>query len=566
MNEEEKNEISNQTTDQKSEKRKKKKRRGKTSTTENNDQSGPTLPTVTKIISGEEDKLPIDEYPYKANDINNQRERKVPQGSTRLRARRKERNEGENPKDPKEELNPKEELKRSVPPLSKDMKTMKEQIIFNDEEPLEKNINQIDEKEKKVLRSNMNKYFKRANIVDKQQSPYLKEESKGTIPSKDINPNDLFVVDEDDGEIDYLEAQKAYELSVFLDSHNFIKKNNNFEKRFVDLVKRKIIRFERNLLDLVENDKFFILYELQVSEHTDLCLTEIVTLNAIKSVFLAYSSVHLIIIVSDEELSNKDSKKYDNSLIKQFAQEKLAYILIYLDLDSNNEKRVHAFSAKEFKLKNEEFSNEKKQLRELINKPKLRKLFNLTKKEEERNDLLLDYPCSLAIATNPLIYSNYIPEITQDFRCLIINSIFFMNRYQLCFDAAKLLSFNEPAVIALKIVPPLKGVNGLEAFSNLEEDNTILSSDEDISLSKKINDLAYGEEEKRNPNLDIGCQYLAFLEEDNDNYNDAIKRFEEGKVDKAEIRLKVFNLLKDIFKIFREKDLNNIDINKVMIK
>jgi hypothetical protein len=412
----------------------------------------------------------------------------------------------------------------------------------------------------------MNKYFKRANIVDKQQSPYLKEESKGTIPSKDINPNDLFVVDEEDGEIDYLEAQKAYELSVFLESHNFIKKNNNFEKRFVDLVKRKIIRFERNLLDLVENDKFFILYELQVSEHTDLCLTEIVTLNAIKSVFLAYSSVHLIIIVSDEELSNKDSKKYDNSLIKQFAQEKLAYILIYLDLDSNNEKRVHAFSAKEFKLKNEEFSNEKKQLRELVNKPKLRKLFNLTKKEEERNDLLLDYPCSLAIATNPLIYSNYIPEITQDFRCLIINSIFFMNRYQLCFDAAKLLSFNEPAVIALKIVPPLKGVNGLEAFSNLEEDNTILSSDEDISLSKKINDLAYGEEEKRNPNLDIGCQYLAFLEEDNDNYNDAIKRFEEGKVDKAEIRLKVFNLLKDIFRIFREKDLNNIDINKVMIK
>lgn len=560
MNEEENIEISNQTTDQKSEKRKKKKRRGKTSTTESNDQSGPTLPTVTKIISGEEDKLPIDEYPHKTNDINNQGERQVPQRSNRLRARKKERNEGENTEDPKEEL------KRSFPPLSKDMKPMKEQIIFNDEEPLEKNIDQIDEKEKKVLRSNMNKYFKRANIVDTQQSPYLKEESKGTIPSKDINPNGLFVIDEEDGEIDYLEAQKAYELSVFLDSHNFIKKNNNFEKRFVDLVKRKIIRFERNLLDLVENDKFFILYELQVSEHTDLCLTEIATLNAIKSVFLAYPSVHLIIILSDEELSNKDSKKYDNSLIKEFAQEKLAYILIYLDLDSNNESRVHAFSAKEFNLKNKEFNNEKKQLIELINKPKLRKLFNLTKKEEERNDLLLDYPCSLAIATNPLIYTNYIPEITQDFRCLIINSIFFMNRYQLCFDAAKLLSFNEPAVIALKIVPPLQGVNGLEAFSNLEEDNTILSSDEDLTLSKKINDLAYGEAEKRNPNLDIGCQYLAFLEEDNDNYNDMIKRFEEGKVGKAEIRKKVFNILKDIFRIFKEKDVNNIDTDKVMIK
>ena len=110
-----------------------------------------------------------------------------------------------------------------------------------------------------------------------------------------------------------------------------------------------------------------------------------------------------------------------------------------------------------------------------------------------------------------------------------------MNRYQLCFEASKILSFNEPAVIALKIVPPLKGVNGREAFSEIDEENTILSSDEKISLNKKLTDLAYIPSEKVNPNLDILCQYLAFLEEDNDNYYDMLKRYEDGKIDSSEV-------------------------------
>ena len=553
MIEEENKELSNQTSDQKNEKRKKKKRRGKTSSTEEKEESGPSLPTVSSYLSGKNDKLPYDDYPQR---INYPEEENRQQGPYRLRGRRNMGDEDQKDKETKDDR-----INNSYP-LSKDMRPIKERITYKEEESPEKN-NNVDEKERTTLRGNMGKYFKRANIVDDEQK---KKENDNGIPSKDIDPNELFVVDEDDGEIDYLPGQKAYDLSVFLDSHVFINKVNKFEKPFVDLVKRKIIRFEKNLLDLVEKnlDKFFILYELQVSEHTDLCLTEIATLIAIKSIFLSYPSVHLIIFISDEEMSNKYAKQYDNSLINDYSQDKLANIIIFLDLDQNNENRVHAFSSKELRDRNREFFYEKSKIRELINKPRLRKLFNITNKEDEKNDSLLEYPCSLAIAPNPLIYSKYIPEITSDYKCLIVNSIFFMNRYQLCFDASTVLSFNEPAVIALKIVPPLKGVNGREAFSDLEEENAILSSDEDISLYKKINDEAFGEAEKRNPNLDIACQYLAFLEEDNDNYNDMIKRFEKGRVDKAEVRKKVFIILRDMLKKFKEKDVRSIDTYKFM--
>ena len=560
--EEEKYEISNQTPEQKNEKRKKKKRRGKTLSTGDNDQTPENaLPTVSSIITGEGDiKLPIDDAPKKIDEQNNEDEQNIQQGRpTRLRGRRKDQKEKENIEEKKEEIT-------NLYNISNQTKPMNEQITYKPEDnfPESNNIEQIDENEKKNLRKDMNKFFKRAQIVDDEENG--NKGNNGTIPSKEIDPNELFIVDEDQGEINYLPGQKAYDLSVFLESHKFITKNEDISKKFVELVKRQTIRFERNLLELSENNQFFILYELQVSDQINLCLTEIATLNAIKYIFLAFPSVHLIIMFSDEEYYNKNSMKYENALIKEFCQDRLKNILLYLDLEPEDEKRIHAFSTKQFKTKNKEFENQKNKLKPLLNKKWTRKLFNLTSKEEERNDKFLDYPCYLAAAANPLIYKDYIPKITEEHRCLIINSIFFMNRYQLCFDAAKILSFNEPAVIALKIVPPLKGVNGREAFSDIDEENTILSSDENISLNKKLNELAYSDSENRNPNLDVPCQYLGILEEDNDNYYDMIKRFEERKIDDSEVKKKIFSLVTDLFQIFREKDSSDIDTSKIMIK
>ena len=569
MTEEENIEISNQTSEQKNEKRKKKKRRMKTSSAENKDdqinlQPETVLPSISSVLTGDgQTSLPIDDPRIKISGSNIGEEQDIQQEKAKLRKRnvKKEQREKENMEDKKDDIN------NYMNPNSQITKSINEQITYTPEEiPYEKlNEDQIDENEKKILRGNMNKFFKRANVVEDEKKGKTNEDNIGTIPSKEIDPNKLFILDEDDGELDYLEGQKAYDLSVFLESHKFIKNIKNFDKTFVELVKRKIIRFEKNLLD-IKNDKFFILYELQVSEQTNLCLTDIATLNAVKSIFLSYPTVHLIIFISDEEFYNKNSMKYDYSLIKEFAINKLINILIYLNLEPENEKRIHAIPAKKFKINNKEFENEKNQLKQLVNKKWLRKLFNLTTKEEEKNDSLLDYPCYLAVAANPSIYKDYIPEITEEYKCLIINSIYYMNRYQLCFDASKVLYFNEPAVIALKIVPPLKGVNGREALSEIDEENTILSSDEKISLNKKLTDLAYSPTDGNNKNLDIFCQYLAFLEEDNDNYNDMIKRYEEGKIDSSEVKNKVYDLIYNMFHIFEEKDINDVDIEHIMIK
>ena len=525
---------------------------GKETEETTNQNQNQNLITISSILTDEKSNLPIKEPSVKKIDENNKETENNENNLNRLRNDKKEKNEEEK-KEKSEELS-----------KIKEMGSVTDQITYKEEEvspDLNDNENggaetDVGPKEKKV-------FIKRANIVENDENE-KKNDNNNIIPLREINPNELIEIDEEDGSLDYLEAEKEYELSVLLESHKFIKKNKNFDKFFIELVKREIIRYERNLLEL-KNDKFFILYEVQVSEHIELCLTDIATLNAIKSVFISYPSIHLIIILSDEEYYNKNAEKYDYSLVRDYATEKLANVLVYLDLDEDNEKRIHAFSSKKFKTKNNELENGKMKIKKILDKPKVRKLFNLTTKEEEKNDLLLDYPCDLAVAANPSIYTKFIPEINSEYRCLIINSIFFMNRYLLCFDAAKFLFFNQPAVIALKIVPPLEGVNGREALCNVNGKNTILSSDDKFSLNKKIIEIAYGEENGNNPNVDVPCQYLGFFEKSNDNYYDMIKRFKDRKIDEQEVRNKVFYILKDIFNIFKEKDINNIDTDKIMI-
>jgi hypothetical protein len=553
-------EIYNGITEQQTERRKRKKRRGKISNesgeteTENIEEPNPQgetpLVTLDALITGESNKLPIDNNqnqnpnPYPVYESNGE---KLEQESTKKK-KRKKRGRREKEKEEENEVN-----------------EVKEENEVN-EKPQE-----IDENERKALRTNLNNQFKRTENINKSKKRIKDKDDKGDgiIPSKDINPKELYENDDDEedelDELDYLKAQKAYELSVFLDSHKFIKNNKNFDLKFNDLVKRKLIRFERNMYDLVDNDQFFILYELQVSEHTNLTLNDMITLNAIKSILNSFPSNHLIIIISDEELYNKSADKYDFSLIEDFGREKLKNILLFLNSENENENRIHAFSTIAFKRINSEFENQKDYLKQLVDKPRLRKLFNLTDKEDERNDSLLDYPCYLAVAANPSLYTNFIPDINADYKCLIINSIFYMNRYLMCFDAANALNFNDPSAIALKLVPHLNGFNDLENYGDYNEENVILSSDDTFSLNKKMQMLD-NESNERNPNLDVACQYLGFLDEDNKNYQDMTKQFEKGNIDKREIINRVYDLLQDLLKVFKEKYNNDIDIDKIMIK
>ena len=135
----------------------------------------------------------------------------------------------------------------------------------------------------------------------------------------------LITIDEEDGEINYLQAEQAYELSVLLESHKFIRNVKNFDKTFINLIKRQIIRYERNLYDLSLNDnKFFILYELQVSKNTNISLLDIMILDTIKSIMNSYTDIHLIIFLSNLEYLNNNNEETDSSLIDNYSKEKLA--------------------------------------------------------------------------------------------------------------------------------------------------------------------------------------------------------------------------------------------------
>ena len=415
-------------------------------------------------------------------------------------------------------------------------------IILNNETIV--NNNNIDEKINETKDNN--------NELDKEK-----------YPEKDINPMNLIYIDEEDGEIDYLKAEQAYELSVFLDSHKFIRNIKNFDQKFINLIKRRIIRYERNLYELSLTNKFFILYELQISKNPGLSLSEILILDVIKSILISYTDSHLIIFIPDKEFLNINNKDNgDSSLIEKYSKEKLTNILIYLNLDTEKEKRLHVISSKLLSgVKN--FENQKIKFKSLLNKKKLLKLFNYTSDTE--NDAIMDYPCTLSLASNPSLYTEYIPEISSEYKCLIINSIFYMNRYQLMFSASEYFSFTKPSIIALKIFPQLTGINGQESNYNIKENNIILSSDDDSTIEKKLKEIAY-KDEQRNKDLDIGCQYLYFLEENEDIYNNLVNNYEEGKGNDNDINERCLELIKEKFQIFKENNINEIDVNKFFVE
>ena len=567
-------EANNQSSEQKAEKRKKKKRRGKASSletqnTENKDSSSnpiqeTPLLTVSDILTNPnfDNKLP--DNPNDSKSVNNVTE-KTEEEHSRKKKKKKKKNEEETI-----EIKVESETKSGPMETVQEKITYKENNINHEENNVNHKENNINHEEKieiiKETKDSDSKVILNSQKLEKKSKTKHKKEVKTisdiTIPIKDINPLKLFEIEEDDDEINYLPSQKAYDLSVFLGSHKFITQNKNFDKKFINLVKRKIIRFERNIYDLVDNDKFFILYELQLSENTDLSLSDIITLDAIKSILSSYPSVHLIIQISDEEFLNKNQNKYDDSTLRKFADEKLSKILTFLEIKSDDSEkiRVHAFSTSQFKSINTDFENGKTKLKEKVDVPKLKKLFIIN----DQNELLLDYPFYLAMAANPSIYTKYIPEIDSEYTCLIINSIFYMNRYLLCLDAAQVLGFNEPTLIALKILPPLSGVNGKEANYDLDKENNILSSDDDSTLQKKIFETAHVEDEADNEEKDVIFQYLSFLENDNENFNIMKKKFGEGKVE--EYKKRVLELVNDLLKVFKDNKDGNFDVNKIMIQ
>ena len=143
----------------------------------------------------------------------------------------------------------------------------------------------------------------------------------------------------------------------------------------------------------------------------------------------------------------------------------------------------------------------------------------------------------------------------------------------MCFEAANALNFNEPSVLAIKLVPHLNGFNHLEKYGDYNEESIIVSSDDSVKINEKLEKLAEDDksdknENERDPNIDVACQYLGFLEKDNDKYLDMIKNYKNGKLNKTDIINRVKDLIQDLLKNIKEKDNDNngFDIDEIMIK
>ena len=193
-----------------------------------------------------------------------------------------------------------------------------------------------------------------------------------------------------------------------------------------------------------------------------------------------------------------------------------------------------------------------------IEKHKLKN--NLGFPDTDDTDIQAAYSCSLAVATNPEIYTQFIPSITSEYTCLIIDSIFYLNKYQLCYDAAKIFGFNEPVEIGIKILPPLKGVNGTEAFWDLDEESAILNTDSNEIIENKIFN---GVEECGNVHKDVAYQYLGFFEENNELYDKVVKDFKEGNINSRKIKEIVFSRVSELIDIFNY--MNEYDVSRVLI-
>ena len=199
---------------------------------------------------------------------------------------------------------------------------------------------------------------------------------------------------------------------------------------------------------------------------------------------------------------------------------------------------------------------------------RITKLFNITDDEPVS---AIDYPCYIALAANPSLYTHYIPELTKEYTCLIINSIYNMYRYQLSYDAAKVCEFYEPILLAIKIISPLTGSNGYECNYNSQDDIILLTGDEEKTLRKKIMKHSVSgsrgngsmEDHKKfggDVIKDISCQYLAFLENDIAKYKEYIEKFSRGELSCGEIKDIMFKIVNEKFRIVREaKNINVMD-------
>lgn len=421
-------------------------------------------------------------------------------------------------------------------------------------------------KENKKEKKEKQKEGKKEKNKNENPKKDNKNKPKGTEEESGCKiPSTIFKVDES-GTIDYTQGLDLYGIKNIESNDENIKSSeikglDNILKLLID---KKVLCGGRNIEKLKSNKKIFLVYELIFNDHINLALNEIFILDIIKSLLKENPDLNLIIQIADDELYSKGKFKFNQ--VSKFAMEKLENVLKYLT-SGDTKFKIHVFSNTSFRLKDNNYESLVSNFKMKVSFERLTKLFNIT---DDDPVSAIDYPCYIAMATNPSLYTQYIPELTNEYTCLIINSIYNMYRYQLGYDAAQECKFNEPILLATKIISPLTGTNGYECNFNSQDDITLLTGDEEKSLRKKIMKHSVSgsrgngsmEDHKKfggDVIKDISCQYLAFVEKDLNKYNEYIEKFGKGELSCGEIKDIMFKCVNEMFKVVR--DSKNVNVN-----
>ena len=436
--------------------------------------------------------------------------------------------------------------------------------IETEDKKVEKKENKKEKKEKKEKKDKKEKKEKaKEPKKEKQQQNENNKQKQEQVESEyKIHPT-IFHTDES-GLIDYQKGLELYDLKKIELNDENIKSSeiSGLNDIMTSFLEKNILLGGKNIDKLKNNKNIFLFYELIFNNHTQLALNEIFILDIIKNLLDKNPELHLIIQLADDDLYSKGKFKFHE--VSKFALEKSENVLKFISTETNKH-QIHLFSNSSFRIKDNNYESIVSNFKMKVSYERVTKLFNIT---EEDPVSAIDYPCYIAMATNPELYTNYIPQIKKDFTCLIINSIYNMNRYQLAFDAAKICNFPEPILLATKIIPPLTGINGYECNFNFIDNVTLLSGDERKVLENKIKKHAISgsrgsgsleDHQKLGGDVikDIACQYLAFIEKNVEKYKETIDKFGKGQITCGETKKLMLESVDELFKKVREGKIDN---------
>ncbi|MCQ2818347.1 MAG: hypothetical protein MJ252_13855, partial [archaeon] len=299
--------------------------------------------------------------------------------------------------------------------------------------------------------------------------------------------------------------------------------------------KRNLFISSKNISSLTK-DNFYLLYELMLSEQTALNLKEVFELNLLKEISMNQER-EIVILIADQYYYAKSKK--NSAQIKKIAQQKIKNVFSLLSFENPKTNLIHFYYLSDYRQSNSDYEIEVSNYKIKVKYERIKNLFGLG---DDDNINLLDYPCYLAVASDPKIYPKIFNSNTKNFselKALILTDDKNVYRYPLAYHASEILGFKEPSLIVYNSICQLNGNQNDTSFEDVE--HNLFSEDDDKVTKKKMLKFSLSgsrgngtlEEHKKlggDINVDVACRYLKYFEKDSKIYEEKINGFGKGEI------------------------------------